>query len=145
MLSASISTATERWSRVTDRMSRERDLFLTIVHPIDTFASAFGLPRPERRALCRQAENPNDTPISRVDPTNAQRRGLIRTPSPALDLLSTKDSVRSVFNAITATRNAARPIQFIQRKALPEIAMGEIGLKATMSGRNPVPSRSWPA
>jgi hypothetical protein len=31
MLSASISTATERWSRVTDRMSRERDLFLTIV------------------------------------------------------------------------------------------------------------------
>src|SRR5881397_1187512 len=51
------------------------------------------------------------------------------------------ESTRSVFNAITATRNAARPIQ---RKAGPEIAMGEIGLKATISGRNPVARRYWP-
>ena len=54
------------------------------------------------------------------------------------------ENVRSVFKAITATRNAARPIQFSQRKARPEIAMGEIGLKATISGRNPVARRYWP-
>jgi hypothetical protein len=38
----------------------------------------------------------------------------------AFDLLSKAiegiESVRSVFKAITATRNAARPIQFSQRK-----------------------------
>src|SRR5260370_39078334 len=55
------------------------------------------------------------------------------------------ESVRSVFKAITATRNAARPIQFSHRKALPEIAIGEIGLKATTIGRNPVARRYWPA
>src|SRR5205807_6888961 len=54
------------------------------------------------------------------------------------------ESTRSVFKAITATRNAARPIQFSQRKAHPEIAMGEIGLKARLSGRNPVARRYWP-
>jgi len=55
------------------------------------------------------------------------------------------ESVRSVFKAITPTRNAARPIQFSQRKALPENAMGEIGLKATIIGRNPEARRYWPA
>src|SRR5206468_5869861 len=54
------------------------------------------------------------------------------------------ESTRSVFKAITATRNAARPIQFSQRKARSEIAMGEIGLKARLSGRNPVARRYWP-
>jgi len=54
------------------------------------------------------------------------------------------ESTRSVFKAITATRDAARPIQFSQRKAHPEIAMGEIGLKARLSGRNPVARRYWP-
>src|SRR4030095_13536710 len=55
-----------------------------------------------------------------------------------------KESVRSVFKVITATTNAARPIQFNQRKAPPEIGMGEMGLKATIIGRNPVARRGWP-
>src|SRR6266567_3113383 len=55
------------------------------------------------------------------------------------------ESVRSVFKAITATRNAAKPIQFSQRKTLAETAMGEMGLKSTIIGRNPVARRYWPA
>jgi len=54
------------------------------------------------------------------------------------------ESVRSVFKVITATTNAARPIQFNQRKARPEIGMGEMGLKATIISRNPVARRGWP-
>src|SRR3989454_2440824 len=55
------------------------------------------------------------------------------------------ESVRSVFKAITASRNAASPIQFSQRKTVPETAMGEMGVKATIIGRNPVARRYWPA
>jgi hypothetical protein len=54
------------------------------------------------------------------------------------------ENVRSVFKAITATRNAASPIQFSQRKAPSEIGMGEMGLKATITGRNPAARRGWP-
>ena len=53
------------------------------------------------------------------------------------------DSVRSVFRVILATRNAARPIQFNKRNALPDTAMGEMGLNATIIGRNPVAMRYW--
>jgi hypothetical protein len=54
------------------------------------------------------------------------------------------ENVRSVFKAITAVRNAASPIQFSQRKAPSEIGMGEMGLKATITGRNPATRRGWP-
>src|SRR2546427_11189851 len=56
-------------------------------------------------------------------------------------VIESTESLGSVFNAITATRNAARPIQFSQRKTLPETAMGEMGLKSTIIGRNPVARR----
>ncbi len=54
------------------------------------------------------------------------------------------ETVCSVFKTITATRNAVRPIQLSQRKALPDTpllldhdlyrAIGEVGLKATIIG-----------
>jgi hypothetical protein len=55
------------------------------------------------------------------------------------------ESVRSVFKTITAARNAARPIQPSQTKAVPDTAMGETGLKAATIGRNAAARTYWPA
>jgi len=54
------------------------------------------------------------------------------------------ESVRFVFKTIAATRNAVRPTQLSQTKALPVAAMGETGLKAAIIGRKPIARTYWP-